>query len=243
MNLKLINLSELKISSQESLTFLAAIFGSATIMLGIAMLFVFPLSADLSEGFRTPIIAFEFAQTEEDLSFLSGSTESSRLNREKMDAGHVWDMVFPFAYAGFIALTAIQLASRGRRFIYAGAVLAVLIIPLDINENLTLLKITEALGNSVSIGTLLLELHTATWLKWGAIGISISVLALGFAASKEYLSAAISLLAALGIAAYWVFDSEPVLAELMSILLSLFILILSIKACLQSWSVVRQGAQ
>ena len=141
------------VSFQKYTTFGSAIFGIATIIVGIVMLFVFPISADLSEGFRTPIIAFEFAKTEADLSFLSGSSELNRLNREKMDAGHIWDMGFPFAYGGFIALMLLQIAEGGHRFVWLGVLFAVSIIPFDINENLTLLQITEALGNSASTET------------------------------------------------------------------------------------------
>jgi len=206
------------------------------------MLFTFPISADLSEGFRTPIIAFEFAKTEADLSFLSGNGELNKLNREKMDAGHFWDMGFPFAYGGFIALMLLQIRKGGHRFIWLGILFAVSIIPFDINENFILLEITKALGNSASIEVLLLELHIATWLKWGALGACIAVLAAGFAVSKEYLSAVVSLLAALGIAVCWASSSESSTAEAMSTLIFLFFLVFSIKACIQSWTLIRQRA-
>jgi hypothetical protein len=226
---------------QEQLILACAIFGLGTITLGIIMLFTFPVSADLSEGFRTPIIAFEFARTEADLSFLSGSDDLSLVNREQMDAGHVWDMVFPFAYAGFIALMSLRLAMSGYRLAWLGVLIAVLIIPFDINENLTLLQITNALENSASIHTLLGKLHLATWLKWGAIGASIGVLAVGFAARKAYWSAGVSLLAALGVAVCWVSDSEPSIAEAMSVLTFLFFLFFSVKTCIEAWALMRQS--
>ena len=206
------------------------------------MLFIFPLSADLPEGFRTPIIAFEFARTEADLSFLSGSSELNKLNRQRMNDGRIWDMGFPFAYAGFIALMLLRIAEAGHRFVWLGVLFAVSIIPFDINENLILLEITEALGNSDSIEVLLLELHIATWLKWGSIGVSIAILAVGFAVSREYLSAVVSILAALGIAVCWASNSEPSIAEAMSTLTLLFFVILSIKACIQSWTLIRKRA-
>ena len=157
-----------------------------------------------------------------------------------MDNGHIWDMGFPFAYGGFIALMLLQIAKRGHRFAWVGVLFAVSIIPFDINENLTLLKITKALGNSASIETLLLELHIATWLKWGALGVSIAVLAVGFAARNEYLSAVVSLLAALGIAVCWISGSEASMAEAMSMIIFLLFLVLSIKACIKSWTLTRQ---
>jgi hypothetical protein len=225
---------------QEYTIHASALCGLATILLGVIMLFTFPLSADLSEGFRTPIIAFEFAKTDADLSFLSGSSDANRLNRVKMDAGHTWDMGFPFAYGGFIILMLLRMIKGGQRFVWFGVVFAVAIIPFDINENLTLLQITQALENSASIETLLLKLHIATWLKWGAIGASMAVLSIGFAASKEYLSAVVSILAALGIAICWASNSEPNIAEEMSTLTFLFFVVLSVKACIQSWTLIRQ---
>ena len=217
-----------------------AIFGFLTIVFGIILLYTFPHKADLSEGYRTPIIAFEFAKTEADLAFLSGNSELSRTNRDKMDAGHAWDMAFPFAYAGFIVLLLLQLTKANNRFMYLGLIFAVLIIPFDINENLTLLKITSALDNAISIDALLLKLHIATWLKWGAIGMSIAVLTVSFAVSMRFWSALLSLLVVIGIVACWVSNAKPAIAETMSMLIFLFFLIFSIKAFVESWNLIRQ---
>lgn len=225
---------------QECTLLGSAVLGMATIILGVVLLVTFPVSAELSEGFRTPIIAFEFAKTEADLAFLSGSSEVNRLNREKMDAGHVWDMAFPFAYGGFIALMLLLIFKNGHRFVWLGMLFAVSIIPFDINENLTMLQITQALANAASIENLLIELQIATWLKWGAIGISMAVLAMGFTANKEYGSAVVSLIAALAIAACWVSNAEPSITEIMSVLTFLFFVIFSVKACVQSWALIRQ---
>jgi len=221
----------------------SAIFGLATIFLGAILLGIFPSTAELAEGFKTPVIAFEFAKTESDLSFLSGNSELSRSNREKMDSGHSgWDMVFPFAYGGFIAFLLLRIKGKSHRFVWLGVVFAVLIIPFDINENLTLLQITSALADSTSTEALLLELHIATWLKWGAIGASIAVLARGFVINKNYLSAMVALLAAVGIATCWVFNSEPILAEVMSVLIFLFFVFFTIETGIQSWRLIRPTA-
>ena len=104
-----------------------------------------------------------------------------------MDAGHRWDMFFPFAYAEFVALLLLQ------------------------------------------------ELHVATWLKWGALGISITALAAGSLLEKSYASALVSAIAALGVAMCWVSGSKPVVAEAMSLALFLFFLYLSLGSCMQAW--------
>jgi hypothetical protein len=211
----------------------AALFGIATVLLGVIMLFVFPSEATLAEGFRTPIIAFEFAESEADLAFLSGTDASSRANRAMMDAGHRWDMVFPFAYAGFIALLLLHLAARGHRWLWLAIPVAVLIIPLDIRENLVLTAITRALENGETIEHLLRDLHNATWLKWGAMGASLAALTLGLGADKAYVSALVSAVAALSIAACWLSGSAGSAAEMMSAAIALFFLYFTVRAIVQ----------
>ena len=213
----------------------SATFGIATVILGLIMLFVFPSSAELSAGFRTPIIAFEFAKTDADLAFLSGDSAMARLNRKKMNAGHRWDMVFPFAYAGFVALLLLQSVKRGQYWLALAIPIALLIIPFDLRENTILLAITNALDNSASTEVLLQELHVATWLKWGALGISIAALAVGSIAEKARLSASLAAVTSLSIAICWVSGSKPVIAEAMSAAILLFFFYFSIGSCMQAW--------
>jgi hypothetical protein len=213
----------------------SAAFGIATVILGLIMLFVFPSSAELSAGFRTPIIAFEFARTDADLAFLSGDSAMSRLNREKMDAGHRWDRVFPFAYAGFVALLLLQSVTRGQYWLALAIPIALLIIPFDLRENSILLAITHALGNAASTEVLLQELHVATWLKWGALGISIAALAVACIAEKTRLAASLAAVSSLSIAVCRISGSKPVIAEAMSAAIFLFFLYFSIRSCIQAW--------
>lgn len=198
------------------------IFGLLTLVVAGVMLFHFPLKADLADGFTTPIIAFEFAKTAADLNFLTGSEGSAVSNRAMMDAGHQWDMLFPFAYGGFIALLILKLITTEHKWLWPFLLMAVLIIPFDINENLALLAITDVLAKGDDAGDLLAALHIATWLKWGAIAISVGGFALALLIDKRYLDAIVSWGAALSIGLYWVFNSHAQLAELMSVLLSIF---------------------
>jgi hypothetical protein len=209
-------------------------------LLGVVILLSLPLTADLPAGFRTPIIAFEFPQKQADLAFLSGSSTTSQLNREKMDAGHFGDMGFPFAYGGFLALVLLHIAKGGFRFAWLGIVFALSIIPFGIHENLILLQITNSLEQSASIEILLVQLHTATWLKWAAISVCAAVLAVGFAATKEYLPALASTLTTLAIAACWVSKAEPVLTEIMSAVVFLYFLLMTLRVCVQSWTIIRK---
>ncbi len=227
--------------NNKNLAIATATIGICTLILGLVTSLNFPSKANLSEGFRTPILAFEFAKTEADLSFLSGNGIIEKTNREKMDAGHRWDMAFPFAYGGFIILLLLQIIKR-QRILWAGVLFAFLIIPFDINENLVLIKITKALSNTDSISTLLLELNIATWLKWGALGMSMFVLGTGYIKNNEYWSAMIAILTALSIGVCWVTSSNPVFVETMAIFSLVFFLFFTIKSSIQVWKIIRSGA-
>jgi hypothetical protein len=213
----------------------AALLGIATLVLGVIMLFVFPFSAELTPGFRTPIIAFEFARSDADLAFLSGSSEAAASNRDSMDAGHRWDAVFPFAYAGFVAFLLLELIAGGQRWLWLAMPLALVIIPLDLQENAILLAITEILRTSGSTTALLQDLHTATWLKWGALGASIAALSIGFAIQKARTSALLSALTAFSVGWCWLSDSAPRAAESMSGATFIFFLIFAITAVARAW--------
>jgi len=212
-----------------------AVFATLTLTLGLVLTLIMPFEAELAEGFRTPIIAFEFAQTEADLAFLSGNSAASKQNRDKMDAGHQWDMAFPFAYGVFIALLILPMALSGRRGMLVGMLAALLIIPFDIYENLTLIDITASFRNPMPLGDLLNQLYIATWLKWGAIGISITMLTLGLFRTGRYFSAVVAMTAAAGVVAAFLSGSNPMMTELMSMLVLIFFLYFSISSYITLW--------
>lgn len=226
--------SEIMSKRQQQLIHSTSAFGIITVVLAIVLLCTFPISADLAQGFQTPIIAFEFAKSEADLSFLSGNSELSILNRNAMDNGHFWDMGFPFAYGGFIALALLQLANQVHKLLLVGAAIAISVIPFDIQENLVLLDITAALGQSADTSTLLSSLAEATWLKWGALGISILILAFGYWMAKQYAAAALSFLTATSIGICWISSGEPIIAEVMSAAVAIFFLFLTAKSVIAS---------
>lgn len=224
---------------QQLLIHSTSAFGIVTIVL----LCTFPITADLAQGFHTPIIAFEFAKSEADLSFLISNSELSVLNRNAMDNGHFWDMGFPFAYGGFIALALLQLANQVHRILLLGTAVAILIIPFDIQENLVLLDITEALGQSADTTTSLSALAEATWLKWGALGASIFILAIGYGLAKHCATAALSFLTATSIGVCWISKGEPIAAEIMSASVAILFMFLTTKSVIASWAISRYRRQ
>ena len=111
------------------MTYCGAIIGLFVIVLSIVIVSISPSSEDLADGFQTPIIAFEFAQTPEDLAFLSGFGAVEIKNRQLMDTLHMWDMAYPFAYGGFLILLLLQLANSGHSIAWIGVPIAVFITP------------------------------------------------------------------------------------------------------------------
>ena len=55
-----------------------------------------PREAALADGFRTPILAFEFADSLDDLAFLTGQGELAVAHRAAMDMGNKVDLIFPY---------------------------------------------------------------------------------------------------------------------------------------------------
>lgn len=125
----------------------------------------------MSDGWTTPILAFEFATSTADVDFLAGA--SGRALRDAMNAGHRLDAVFPFAYGGLLVLTA--MAHRPRPAAWFAMAAGALAIPADLVENVLLLQITENLANGLEPS--FVWLPTVTWTKWCAIGLALGALA------------------------------------------------------------------
>jgi len=64
----------------------AALCGIAMVVLSVWMLTRYPATADLTDGYRTPVLAFEFAQTPADLAFMTGDSDSAVRHRAAMAA-------------------------------------------------------------------------------------------------------------------------------------------------------------
>ena len=101
----------------------AALCGIAMVVLSVWMLTRYPATADLTDGYRTPVLAFEFAQTPADLAFMTGDSDSAVRHRAAMAAGQQLDTAFPVAYAGLIVFLLLGQARRGRKLAWAGALM------------------------------------------------------------------------------------------------------------------------
>jgi len=90
-------------------------------------------SAPMAEGFKTPILALEFARSLEDLAFLQGRDAAAlRANLMRVQS---LDQYFPIAYAGMAALFFFALVLRGNKLAWIAVALAVATILADWVEN------------------------------------------------------------------------------------------------------------
>lgn len=223
----------------RKLLHLTSFFGALTLALAIILLIIFPSYVELADGYVTPIIAFEFAKNEADLVFLSGESAAAIQNRLLMDLGHKWDMIFPFAYAGFLALLIARLQEVKTIRLYALLGVSLSIIPFDLYENSILLDITGALSNGKSVKEQLHALALATWLKWGAIGMSFGALCLLFFQRKKFVAATICASAASSVLICWLSNTTPVFAEVMAALITICFLFLATSSFQQSYIVYK----
>ena len=207
-----------------------AVAALATLLLALLLLFTYPAEAGLTEGFRTPVLAFEFARTAADLEFLTGNSDSAANHRAAMDKGQYIDMLFPFAYAGLLALLLLGLARQGITSAWLGLAFALSIIPSDIRENLLMLEISAALANDQAVTALLPTMHIATWFKWWGLAITAGFLAFAYLRRRHWFAAGLSALACAAIVLSWISDASPMVIETMALLLSLFYLFFAFQA-------------
>jgi hypothetical protein len=153
----------------------AAWIGAALLAVTVVLLAVLPKHAGaLPPGFRTPILAFEFARTHGEIEALfgaPGSAERTALVRA-MDRGNAIDFLFMVVYSSFLAFFALGVARlAGRRYALV-AVIAPIAAIADCLENVQLFAITSHLGGNYEEA--LSKLLVFTWIKWGGLAFSVA---------------------------------------------------------------------
>ena len=206
----------------------AALCGIAMVVLSVWMLTRYPATADLTDGYRTPVLAFEFAQTPADLAFMTGDSDSAVRHRAAMAAGQQLDT------AGLIVFLLLGQARRGRKLAWAGALIGLLIVPADWHENAVMAAVLNTLSAGEPVAPLLPTLWTATWLKWGAIAVALATLGLGALRERQRVNGGLALIAAILIAATAALGAPGWLAEGMMVGVSLSLLGLVVGVGVQS---------
>lgn len=161
---------------------LSGLIGLAVIVMSLVNMTVFPQeSPGQIAGIGSPIIAFEFAETPEEIYTLfgaNGAPEQAAM-AAAMDQGNRLDYLYMLLYSGFLftfAITAVR--QTNQRWLYGAAVLALLAFVGDALENVQLLAITGKLASG-DFTAELARLHWLTWLKWGSLATYFVVIGVG----------------------------------------------------------------
>jgi hypothetical protein len=210
--------------------FITAIIAMLTMVLSAIMLFKYPSKAELSNGYKTPVLAFEFAQSPEDLKFMTGDSPDAVNNRIAMRLGQKYDTIFPFFYAGLIAMCILSISSKINILTILGILFSIFIIPSDLYENSIMNSIIDSLESGQSITAQLSALHIATWLKWGNIAIAMLILSIQSYLNKDWFpSILISGIASVMILTTWV-TGAAIIAEIMMLSVSVFFIYFSVRS-------------
>jgi hypothetical protein len=207
------------------------LIGIAVILVSVLSLVVFPQTAPGQiEGIRSPIIAFEFAETVDEINLLfgpAGSPERADMVR-KMDQGNKLDFLYMLLYSGFLVSFVID-ANKQRHMplFYVAVGLALLAFVGDILENSQLFQITNNLASSDFVDALT-RLHWFTWLKWGSLAFYFSVMGVWFLGNGRFgkLIAAVSELTFL--LGLFAFAARGFITELFSLSVALTFLLMII---------------
>jgi len=203
--------------------------GLLVIGMSIVLLMVFPSKAPwMMDGFFTPIIAFEFVQSQSEVYQLFGLPDSpDQLSMIKaMDFGNRLDYIYMVLYTSFLFFFSFVCAKNtGQKHYYAGSMLSFVILVADALENIQLLRITAKI-TSQDFGKELSLLHCFTWIKWGGITIVFLILAPYFFKGRSYSK----VIAAIGISSFILsilaYLNRSVLNELLGLSVALMFLMM-----------------
>lgn len=150
------------------------ILGLAVIGMSAAMIMVFPSEAPwMMDGFVTPIMAFEFAGTTQEVHLLFGAADlpEQQAMIGAMNLGNRLDYIYMALYASFLfSFSYVCVKYTGHKRYYTACVLAVLVLVGDALENVQLLGISSKL-NEMEFAKELVLLHWFTWMKWGGLAL------------------------------------------------------------------------
>jgi hypothetical protein len=211
--------------------FIPGLIGVAVILVSVLNLLVFPqTSPGQIEGLRSPIIAFEFAKTVEEINTLfgpAGSPEQAEMV-QKMNQGNMLDFLYMLLYSGFLVSFSIAAKKQRPMGLWPVAVgLALLALVSDMLENLQLFQITNNLTSGDFVDSLT-RLHWFTWLKWGSLAfyfLVISVWLLGNGRFGKFIAVVAELTFLLGLFA---FAARGFITELFALSVALTFLLMII---------------
>ncbi len=151
------------------------ILGILVIIMSLGLTTVFPQEAAwLPDGFTVPIVAYEFLQSDaEVLQFFGTEPSQQKQLVTAMNKGHQLDYIYLCIYALFLAAWGRYAALEKKQVFFNGIIiLAAITAVADIGENIQLVSIANQL-ESGSFAPQLELLYRFTWLKWGALVLSL----------------------------------------------------------------------
>lgn len=212
---------------------ISGILGLGAVIVTLVLSAVGPRpTAPLADGFITPVLAFEFAETEGEVAALFAPVDQPAGDavRADMDRVNRLDFLYIALYGGCLlafALTCYRLTGQ-RVYLLTGA-LAVAIMIADVLENAQLLAITRDLGTQ-PVDDLLLRLRLFTWLKWGGLALWFLLMRPYFQSTGRvgrFIGLVSVLPLLLGVVAFF---SPGLLSELFALAIGLLFLLLTIYA-------------
>jgi hypothetical protein len=158
---------------------ISGILGLGAVVMTLLLSAVGPRPVDpLPAGFITPVLAFEFATTEDEVAalFAPVGQPAGDVVRIAMDGVNRLDFIYIALYGGcLLAFSLVCYRLTGQRVYLLAAGLAVGIMAADVLENVQLLAITRELG-ARPIDDRLARLRLFTWLKWGGLALWFSIM-------------------------------------------------------------------
>lgn len=204
-----------------------------TLLLGILATALLPAKAELSDGFISPIIAFELARVPQDIAFLTGDGEAATM-RQQMRHGLIADVFFPFAYSAFMFLLLLKASvnsnyKKAPWYVLVGVFITLLIPFVDLAENWSMAILLSQLdaGNTLTNSSFNM-LKMTTWLKWLMIATAFLCLALHYFKVKHKASCFVTTLTGVTMIVAWL-SLSPLLGELMALTMMIALIVLFVK--------------
>lgn len=186
----------------------AGFVGIAVLVLSTVLILVNPSKAVIMpKGFTTPIVAFEFIASEQEVLALFGAAGTQRdALIQKIDLGNKIDFAYMLTYSFFLWLFSfICFKDTKKKWFIVPMIISAVVLGADALENIQLLSITAKIAEG-KYSVELARLHVFTWIKWAGIG-AVFVSLIPFLWKKGIFGKIISdmsiLAAGIAIAAYF----------------------------------------
>ena len=132
------------------------------------------------EGFKSFILAFEFAQTPEETNSLFENLSEETI--KNINTGIYIDYGFMVVYSLFLMLFFIKSTQISNvKWLLGGIPLTIVIFLGDFFENIFLLKITHIYSsglNKTMLESILQDLNIITWIKWEGLAIAFLMISI-----------------------------------------------------------------